>query len=133
MVDGWPVIVEKGQFSVNQQVLYFALDCVIPELERRYDPYRFSLFSIKLHGEAGWVVQTVKHKDHISQGMVFGLDDSFPEVARARAEVEESLSTSLTKELDDRARRVEEELMKLDLMDDFQVKKWTTFCKYIGT
>lgn len=130
MVDGWPVVVEKGHFAVNQQVLYFALDCVVPELERRYEPYRFSLFPIKLHGEAGWVVQTVKHKAHISQGMVFGLDDSFPEIDRVRNEVEESMSTGLTEKPDDRARSVEEELMRLDLMDDFEVKKWITFCEY---
>lgn len=123
MIDGWPVVVEKGKFSVGQQVLYFAIDCVLPLKDKRYESYRFSHFLVKLRGQKGWAVQTVKHEDHISQGMVFAMDDSFRELRLARKQLEQ----------DWRVNDVEEELMSLDLKEYFKIRKWSTFCEYIDT
>lgn len=132
MVDGWPVVVEKGQFAANQQVLYFAIDCVLPLWDKRYEPYRFSHFLVELHGERGWTVQTVKYEGHISQGMVFAIEDSFPEVTRAREMIKKRYKLSRRK-LPDFVQHIERDLMSLDLKGDFQVRKWITFCKYIET
>lgn len=122
MVDGWPIVVKKGQFSVKQQVLYFAIDCVLPFGDKRYESYRFSHFRVELHGQQGWVVQTVKFKDHISQGMVFAMNDAFPEIVRVRAELKKG-----------GAKLNEKSLMGLDLKDKFKIRKWSTFCEYIDT
>lgn len=121
MVDGWPVVVEKGQFAANQKVLYFAIDCFLPSWDKRYESYRFSQFLVELHGERGWAVQTVKFEGHISQGMVFALSDAFPEIVDVRKELEELWEMQY----------VEQALMRLDLKGDFKIKKWSTFCEYI--
>ncbi|KAK7718428.1 hypothetical protein SLS64_002383 [Diaporthe eres] len=118
MVDGWPVVVEKGQFAVFQQVLYFAIDCVFPLNDKRYESYRFSHFPVVLHGQQGWTVQTVKHEGHISQGMVFALSDSFPEATRAREMIEKIYKPKQA---------------KLARGGDFQIRKWSTFCESIDT
>lgn len=131
MVDGWPVVVEKGQFTVDQQVLYFAIDCVLPLWDKRYEPYRFSHFLVELHGQKGWAVQTVKHEGHISQGMVFAMDDSFPEVTRARRFVEERCWARLNGPSLDQ--HIETVLMRCDLKGDFKIRKWSTFCECIET
>lgn len=123
MIDGWPVVVEKGKFSVSQQVLYFAIDCVLPLKDKRYESYRFSHFLVKLRGQKGWAVQTVKHEGHISQGMVFATSDSFPEISRVRKEIEK----------DSWIRKVDEYLMELELKEDFKIRKWSKYCEYSDT
>lgn len=124
MVDGWPVVVEKGQFAMKQLVLYFAIDCFFPSWnERRFEPYRFSHFHVELQGQKGWAVQTVKHQGHVSQGMAFAIDDSFPEITRMRKELEQKKGASLAEKI----------LMGRDVKETFAVKKWRAFCKYIGT
>lgn len=123
MVDGWPVVVGKGQFAMKQKVLYFAIDCFLPFSDKRYEPYRFSHFLVELQGRKGWAVQTVKHEGHISQGMVFAIDDSFPEISRIRKVIEREAGASV----------VETRLMKRDLKESFSVRKWRTFCEYIET
>ncbi|KAL1851370.1 hypothetical protein Daus18300_012551 [Diaporthe australafricana] len=126
MVDGWPVVVEKGQFAAGQQVLYFAIDCVLPLYDERYEPYRFSQLCVKLHGKKGWVVQTVKHQGHISQGMVFRIDDTFPEIMRVKKEIDDWYNT---RKLDEKGKlkRAEEDLHDLDFKDDLKIRKWITF------
>lgn len=123
MIDGWPVVVEKGQFAVNQKVLYFAIDCVLPLEDKRYEPYRFSHFLVKLQGQKGWTVQTVKHEEHISQGMVFAIDGLFPEISLVRKKLKQNWFVD----------NVEKELMRLDLKKYFQIRKWSTFCEHIYT
>lgn len=123
MIDGWPVVVRKGHFAVKQKVLYFAIDCVLPLEDERYKPYRFSHFLVELHGQKGWTVQTVKHEGHISQGMVFATDDSFPEFSRVRQEIQKQSWV----------RKVEEYLMELELKEDFKIRKWSKYCEYPDT
>lgn len=120
MVDGWPVVVEKGRFRRGRTVLYFAIDCVLPLEDKRYEPYRFSHFFIRLHEEEGFAVQTVKHEGHVSQGMVFAIDDSFPEINRIRTELRQKNTPF----------EAESILMNLDLKDTFKIRKWRTFCEY---
>lgn len=123
MVDGWPIVVEKGKFAVNQQVLYFAIDCVLPLKDKRYEPYRFSHFLVGLHGKKGWVVQTVKHEGHISQGMVFAIDDTFPEITSFITSFKEAFPVEHAKEI----------LSDADLTENLKIRKWITFCEYCQT
>jgi hypothetical protein len=120
MVGGWPVVVPRDEFSVNQLVLYFEIDSFLPFDDKRYEPYRFSHTSAELHGQKGWVVQTVKQGGHVSQGMVFSIGSRFPEVERTK----EKLRIELGYESD-----FDDELMYLDLTDELKVKKWATFCE----
>lgn len=124
MIDGWPVVGLKDRFAVNQKVLYFAIDCVLPLQDKRYEPYRFSHFLVELHGQKGWTVQTVKHGMHISQGMVFAMRDFSPEISLVREKLKQD---------DWSVDNAEKELMRLDLKEYFKIRKWSTFCKYINT
>lgn len=123
MIGGWPVVVIKGQFSAGQLVLYFEIDSFLPFNDKRYEYYHPSHTFAALHGQKGWVVQTVKVAGHVSQGMVFCIDDKFPEVF------------CILKDLEARRdgiydiKEVHEEMMGMDLTDELKVKKWTTFCE----
>jgi hypothetical protein len=76
MVGGWPVVVQKEEFVVNQRILYIGIESWLPsDIEYgRLTPYRSSLIYAALHGQLGWVVQTCILNGHISQGMVFSMD-----------------------------------------------------------
>lgn len=126
MINGWPVVVGKGQFAVGQEVLYFAVDCVFSEWETRYKPYHFSQFLVKLHGRRGWTVQTVKFAGHISQGMVFALDKSFPEITRVMDGIYKRYFNPFDLKFP------WEVLMNLELKDYLDIRKWTTFCEFIN-
>ena len=135
LVGCWPVVVPKGQFSVDELILYFEIGSFLPFDDKRYEPYRSSHTSAQLHGERGWVVQTVKLARHISQGMVFRLDDQFPEAIR----IKDSMSFEDDYDYDQFSRAdcenqdlslADLSLMTKDLTGDFHVKRWATFCEY---
>lgn len=136
-VDGWPVVVGKGQFAANQRVLYFAIDCVLPLKDERYKPYCFSHFFVELQGQKGWVVQTVEYEGHISQGMVFHLE-VFPEFILAANEIRERsiyIRVSSGQNFDGTiiAESLERTLKTMDFQKDLGIRKWITFCESIKT
>lgn len=63
----------------------------------------------------------MKHHGHVSQGMVFAIDDSFPEIRR------------MTEELEDKGSHVEIHLKLTDLDETFNVERWRAYCEYIET
>lgn len=123
MVGGWPVVVPKGKFTVNQLVVYFEIGSFLPFHDKRFEPYRSSHVSAKLRGKQGWVVQTVMIDGHVSQGMVLCTDD-LSEVRELRLELEESIGDVV-----DREATVDTGLMDTDFTDDFEVQDWATFCE----
>lgn len=125
MVGGWPVVVPKGQFRAGQLVLYFEIDSFLPLNDKRYESYNSSHTFAALHGQRGWVVQTVKLFDHVSQGMVFCIDDKFPEVIRIKEELQDHYDSIFLGYAD-----VDDEMMDMDLTDELNVKRWTKFCEW---
>lgn len=59
MIEGWPVVRPRGEFTLNQLVLYFKIDSFLPFDDERFEAYRSSQVSAERYGEKGWVVQTV--------------------------------------------------------------------------
>lgn len=35
VVDGWEVVVKKGEFNIGNYVLYFEIDCLLPNVRRQ--------------------------------------------------------------------------------------------------
>lgn len=121
MVGGWPVVVQKGHFTKSQPILYFEIDSFVSSSDKRYELYQSSLTFAELHGQKGYVVQTVISEGHVSQGMVFCIDYDFPEVINVMKTLGEGHGRFLCD--------VYDKVMDLDLTDELKVKKWTTFCE----
>lgn len=121
MVGGWPVVLEKGQFTKGQPILYFEIDSFLPLNDKRYGTFQSSHTYAELHGQKGYVVQTVMLEGHVSQGMVFCIDYDFPEVINVMKKLGEGHGRFLCD--------VYDKVMDLDLTDELKVKKWTTFCE----
>lgn len=72
VVDGWKVVVKKGEFAVNQLVVYFEIDSWIPTelapfLSRGKEPREFE-------GVKGERLRTVKLRGQLSQGLLLALN-----------------------------------------------------------
>lgn len=77
IVDGWQCVVKKGEVQVNENVVYFEIDSVLPVTEKfeflRKDCY------VKNDCVEGFRLRTIKLRKQISQGLVMPMS-SFPEL-----------------------------------------------------
>ena len=78
MIDGWKVVARKGEFQVNENVLYFEVDCFLPKADARFE------FLMKngvrtFEENQGHVLRTVRLRKQISQGLIQKID-IFPEI-----------------------------------------------------
>lgn len=65
-VDGWQVVVKKGEFKAGDRCLYFEIDSVVPELT----PFLFlNNFRELYNGKRGSVIKTIKLRGQVSQGL----------------------------------------------------------------
>lgn len=87
VIDGWKVVVKKGEFAVNDPCVYFEIDSFLPESDPRYS---FLMKSKReFEGVQGHRLRTVKLRGQISQGLALPMA-AFPEV-----EAQEDLDTLL--------------------------------------
>ncbi len=76
-IDGWKVVVKKGEFVVGEDCLYFEIDSFLPESDPRY---RFLMKSSRMfEGVRGHKLRTIKLRGQMSQGLALPLD-AFPEL-----------------------------------------------------
>jgi RNA ligase (TIGR02306 family) len=78
-IDGWEVVVKKGEFIKGDECMYFEIDSVLPDDEPLYEFLR----------PRGFRVKTIKLRGQISQGLVFPLSNillltPFPSLAWLR-------------------------------------------------
>lgn len=74
-VDGWEVVVKKGEFEVGDLCVYFEVDSFLPN-DKRYE----FLKDIKTHqGKQGYRLKTIRLRKQISQGLALPLS-LFPEI-----------------------------------------------------
>lgn len=64
-VDGWDIVVKKGQFNVGDECIYFEIDSLLPDNQPLFEFLRPRDFRVK----------TIKLRGQISQGLVFPLSD----------------------------------------------------------
>lgn len=67
LVDGWEVVVKKGEFKVNQYILYFEIDSLLPMSDERFN------FLAKGKDIDKFRLRTIKLRGQISQGLVLPL------------------------------------------------------------
>jgi RNA ligase (TIGR02306 family) len=76
-VDGWKLVVKRGEFQVNDYCLYFEIDSFLPESDVRYS---FLMKSVReFEGTRGHKLRTIKLRGQISQGLALPLS-LFPEL-----------------------------------------------------
>src|SRR5271157_2645267 len=80
-IEGWKVVVKKGQFHIGDYCVYFEIDSFLPENDPR-GRYAFLMKSgvREMDGVRGHKLRTVKLRGQISQGLVLPLS-AFPEIA----------------------------------------------------
>lgn len=78
VIDGWEVVVKKGQFAVGDLCVYFEIDSFVPGSDPRYAA--FSERFITWEGKQGMRVKTVRLRKQLSQGLVMPLSD-YPEIS----------------------------------------------------
>lgn len=77
LIEGWTVVVKKGEFKVGDACLFFEIDAFLPMADKRFaflDKHK-----ILWEGKEGARMKTLKLRGQISQGLVLPLDE-FPEV-----------------------------------------------------
>lgn len=68
IVDGWPVVVKKGEFTVGDEGVYFEIDSFLPATDERF---AFLLKNkITWDGREGMRLRTVKLRGQVSQGLI---------------------------------------------------------------
>ena len=73
VIDGWTVVVKKGEFQVGQKVIYLEIDSFVPHdlapfLSKGKEPREYN-------GVKGEKLKTVKLRKQLSQGLVLPLED----------------------------------------------------------
>lgn len=71
-IEGWKVVVKKGEFNIGDKCVYFEIDSFLPE--GNY-PWKFLVdkSSQKLNGQVGHKLRTIKLRGQVSQGFVLPL------------------------------------------------------------
>lgn len=69
-IDGWQVVVKKGEFKVNDFCVYFEVDSLIPVGCKEFEFLRSSCYK---KSENAYRIKTIRLKGEISQGIVFPL------------------------------------------------------------
>lgn len=91
IVDGWQVVVKKGEFEQGDLGVYFEIDSFLPE-RKEFEFLRKSSFREMPDGSKGFRLRTIKLRGEMSQGLLLptGL---FPEIR------DKTLGEEVTKEL----------------------------------
>lgn len=77
-IDGWGVVVKKGEFKEGDLGVYFEVDSLLPE-EPRYEFLRKGCYVAKSQNGSGFRLRTIKLRKTLSQGLFLPLT-SFPEL-----------------------------------------------------
>lgn len=83
-VRGWNVVVKKGEFKVNEEVLYFEIDSFLPISDPRFAFLEPRGVRVQ-DGVTGHVLKTVRLRGQYSQGLLKPLSEfpeGLPEIAK---------------------------------------------------
>jgi RNA ligase (TIGR02306 family) len=87
-IKGWKVVVRKGEYQVNQQVIYCEIDSFIPHEVATFltKPDRFPS---EYQGIKGERLRTVKLRGQVSQGLILPLPESMQDYEEGQDVTEE--------------------------------------------
>lgn len=77
IIDGWQLVVKKGEFMPNGICVYFEIDSFLPKEDLRFSFLEKSLRTYE--GKEGYRIKTMKLRGQISQGLALPIA-SFPEI-----------------------------------------------------
>lgn len=72
VVDGWNVVVKKGEFKVGDLGVYFEIDSFLP-IRPEFEFLRASSFKVDALGKEGFRLKTIKLRGQLSQGLLLPL------------------------------------------------------------
>ena len=104
-VEGWSVVVKKGEFRPGDLCVYFEIDSFLPLVDERFGFLAGN--RITWEGKEGVRLRTVKLRGQISQGLILPLS-GFPEIEKVCGLHRDS----------------EVELRGIDFSADIHVEKW---------
>jgi RNA ligase (TIGR02306 family) len=73
IVDGWQVVVKKGEFAVGDLAVYFEIDSFLPQ-SPEFEFLRKSSFRKNWDGTEGFRLKTIKLRGQLSQGLLLPTD-----------------------------------------------------------
>ncbi|MDR1193772.1 MAG: RNA ligase (ATP) [Peptococcaceae bacterium] len=78
---GWNIVVKKGEFKVDELVVYFEIDSYLPVDDTRFEFLAKSSYrkSLEQQRKEGYRIKTLKLRGVVSQGLVMKVSD-FPEI-----------------------------------------------------
>lgn len=68
-VNSWKVVVKKGEFKVNDFVVYCEIDSLLP-IKEEYEFLRKSSYKKQVDGTEGFRLRTIKLRGQVSQGLI---------------------------------------------------------------
>lgn len=74
IIDGWQVVVKKGEFEVGQQCIYFEIDSFLPIMEQ-YEFLRKSSYRKNGDGTEGFRLKSIRLKGELSQGLALPIEN----------------------------------------------------------
>lgn len=74
-VRGWNVVVQKGLYEVDDRVIYFEIDTMLPEEDERFASFMERGVRTDADGRRGHVVKTIRLRGQYSQGLVMPLQE----------------------------------------------------------
>lgn len=87
-VDGWSLVCQKGLHEVGAQILFFEIDCFLPESDERFASF-MAFGTNVLEGVRGHRVRTKRLKKVYSQGIIMPISE-FPEIEDPEEDVDYS-------------------------------------------
>ena len=72
-VDGWKVVVKKGEFKVGDRGVYFEIDSFLPKSDERFAFLMQKGSSREYNGTVGAILRTVRLRGQVSQGLILPL------------------------------------------------------------
>lgn len=79
---GWKVVVKKGEFNIGDNAVYFEIDSILPESDKRYEFLMKDVKDLTTDENTivrGFKLKTIKLRGQISQGLALPLN-LFPEL-----------------------------------------------------
>jgi len=74
LIDGWQVVVKKGDFEVDEKVIYFEIDSFLP-IKPEYEFLRKSCYYNTSWLGEGFRIKTIRLRKQISQGLISKLEN----------------------------------------------------------
>lgn len=116
-IDGWKVVVKKGEFKVGDPCLYFEIDSFLPPGNPAWQ-FLIDKQPRTFDGVVGHRLRTVKLRGQISQGFVIHPRQYYKDFGYPILELLEDLTVRLGKDA------ALEEIRNLDLTEMLGVVKW---------